>query len=238
MAKKKKGVNKPAPEQATKKALVQCRIEACQTIDELVAFHKDDEKPLSVRAAMMQIAEDEGGVPYNTLKRWYYKDDESKVGSKLTQPQAAEKAAKTKARVASKIVKNINKALDKEEEDAQAYWQRKAAGELAEELGGAVLAEEMYELFLKIVKEMDEFVRANKEIGFPVSINWIKQQLARMARNSAVAEENIEGVTSGELAKDVEFIRYCSNRTCENFVSKSDRKKARAAIKQKAKWNK
>ncbi len=59
-----------------------------------------------------------------------------------------------------------------------------------------------------------------------------------MARNSDVAEEDVEGVTSGELAKDVEFIKYCSNRTCKNFVSKSDRKKARAAIKKKAQENK
>jgi hypothetical protein len=209
----------------------QCKIDARAQIE------KRKEEVGEAKKAMTELA-GESGIPYYTLKRWYYKENDEDPRVMRDPRQTPENIAKRRAKVAVKIVKNIAKAIKKEEEEAQAYWQRKAAGELAEELGGAVLAEEMYELFLKIVKEMDEFVRANKEIGFPVSINWIKQQFARMARNSDVAEEDVEGVTSGELAKDVEFIKYCSNRTCENFVSKSDRKKARAAIKQKAKGNK
>ena len=89
-----------------------------------------------------------------------------------------------------------------------------------------MVAEELYELFLKRIDEVSKVIAANQGLSEPMNMDAVITQLLRMARNAGWKEP------------EPKLVKYCSNRTCENFVSKSDRKKARAAIKQKAKGNK
>lgn len=217
--------------QANKKSLVQCRIEACKAIDDLVDAHKDDEKPLSVRKAMLQLAS-ETGVPFGTLERWYYADDESRKSTLKTEgTQGTESSAKTKAKVVNRIVKNINKALDKDEEDAlAAAANRDGAMALASELGDVVVAEELYELYLKQVAKVDEIINANKELSDPIRADSIISQLLRMARNAGWEEPVVEEVESNTCNKCV--VKSCPNRTCENHKPKK-KKQVKGKVKAK-----
>lgn len=210
--------------QAEKKSLVQCRIEACQMVDQLV-----EEREVSVNKAMKYLA-GETGVPFDTLKRWYYKDDESRV--KTDPKQGAKNTTKAKAKVAAKIVKNISKAMKQDEEDAlAAQANRDGAHALAGELGGAILAEELYDLFLKKVYELDDIISANKELEDPMDRSKIEDQLLRMLRNiDWTPHDNfcpICSATRGLTNKKSRTVTYkvsCSDRTCNNHVEKEKKK--------------
>jgi predicted transcriptional regulator len=197
-----------------KASLVQCRIEACQTIDQIAKL-----KDLTIKDAMMQLAGEEG-VPYTTLKFWYYRDSESKKsGSKVTPPQLPRSTPQTKAKVAARIVKNFAKAIKKEEEDAlAAQANRDGAHALAQEMGGAFLAEELYELFLKKMTELDEIVSANKELSEPMDSTKVIDQLLRAARNSGWEEPVVEEVESNTCNKCK--VTSCPNRACDNHKPK------------------
>jgi hypothetical protein len=201
------------PDQVEKKSLVQCRIEACGDIDRIV-----EQKEVSINEAMRILA-GRSGVPYGTLNHWYYMDDESKSDPKTQVTQPPKTTAKTKSKVAAKIVENINKALDKEEEDAMSTSQGKAAKELANQLGGAVLAEELYELFLNSVNKLDEIIKANKELAEPMSTDKITDQLLRLARNSGWTEpvvEELPPTSEGAYCGKCDIVvKGCANRTCE-----------------------
>ncbi|MEE9122014.1 MAG: hypothetical protein V3U56_12120 [Syntrophobacteria bacterium] len=208
-----------------KHSLVQCRIEACQKVDEIVK-----EKEVSIREAMRELAGSQG-VPFNTLRHWYYKDDESnKSGLKVQPPQVHKSTAKVKAKVINKIVDNIAKARKKEEEDAMSTSHGQAARELADGLGGAVLAEELYELFLKAVSKVDEIIKANKELEDPMQPHKVIEQILRIARNSGWEEyKPPEGLCEKCKIKDRKVT--CPNRTCENNVPKKKQVKGKAKAK-------
>jgi hypothetical protein len=199
-----------------KHSLVQCRIEACQKVDEIVK-----EKDCTIRDAMRELAGAQG-VPYNTLKHWYYKDDESnKGGVKVHPPQVPKSTAKVKAKVINKIVENIAKARERDEEAVMATAQGQAAKELADGLGGNVLAEEMYELYLKKIDEVSRVITANKELTEPMNMHRVVDQLLRLARNAGWTEpvvEEPEKCDCNTCNKCV--VTHCSNRTCDNYVEK------------------
>jgi hypothetical protein len=187
------------------------------------------EQDVSVRKAMKYLAGDTG-VPYGTLKYWYYRDDES---SRKTPPtQTPEKTNKAKAKVAAKIVKNISKAMKQDEEDAlAAQGNRDGAKALADELGGAILAEELYDLFLKKVYELDEIVAASKELEDPIDQSKIIDQALRIARNVGWQEYKdfclkctfTRGL-SNKKSRTVTYKVACSNRTCDNHIEKEKKK--------------
>ena len=182
-----------------------------------------------VKDAMLQLAGEEG-VPYGTLKYWYYRDDQSsKSGGKVPPQQDPKNTTKAKAKVAAKIVENLNKALDKEEEDAlAANANREGAQALANELGGAVLAGELYELFLKKTTELDRIIRANSELDDPMDAIKVIEQLLRMARNVGWEEYK---PPAGLCEKcRIEKVT-CPNRTCENNVPKKKQVKGKAKAK-------
>lgn len=185
-----------------KASLVQCRIEACQMVDSI-----SEEQEVSINKAMKYLA-GETGIPFNTLKHWYYKDEESSV--KVHPTQDPKNTAKAKAKVAAKIVKNINKALDNEEDSAMAQANLDGAKHLADELGGVVLAEEMYELFMKKIAELSEVITANGKLDDPVESTKITAQLLRLARNAGWEEYK----PPKDMCKKCKVT--CPDRTCEN----------------------
>ncbi len=208
-----------------KHSLVQCRIEACQKVDEIV-----EANDCSIKEAMRELAGTQG-VPFGTLNYWYYMDDESNKGDlKVQVPQVPKSTAKVKAKVINKIVDNIAKARIKDEEDAMSSAQGQAAKELADGLGGAVLAEELYELFLKAVSKVDEIIKANKELEDPMQPHKVIEQILRIARNSGWEEyKPPEGLCEKCKIKDRKVT--CPNRTCENNVPKKKQVKGKAKAK-------
>ena len=206
-----------AIKQVKKNSMVQCRIEACTLIDEMVAASKETDEPLSVRKVMMTMAK-ESGIPFNTLDHWYYKDKESSVKSHVTQD--TDKATKTK--VARKIIKNIANAIKKEEDEVGAKALRDAATDLADDLGGAILKEELYELFLKAIGKVDEVITASKNLDDPISPDAVVDQLLRQARNAGWVEPVVEEVESNTCDKCV--VSSCPNRLCDNYVDKPKKK--------------
>jgi hypothetical protein len=106
------------------------------------------------------------GVPFGTLKYWYYRDDESnKAGGKVQPPQVPKSTPEVKAKVAAKIVRNFARAIKKDEDDAlAAQANRDGAHALANDLGSAVLAEELYEMFLKAISKVDQLIKTNNEL--------------------------------------------------------------------------
>ena len=210
-----------------KASLVQCRIEACQTIDEMAKA-----KDLTIKDAMLQLAGEEG-VPYGTLKYWYYRDDQSsKSGGKVPPQQDPKNTTKAKAKVAAKIVKNFAKAIKKDEEDAlAANANREGAQALANELGGAVLAEELYELFLKAVSKVDEIIKANKELEDPINSDDMVETILRQARNLGWVEPVIEEVLESNTC-DKCVVSRCPNRMCKNHVEKP-KKQVKGKVKAK-----
>jgi hypothetical protein len=215
------------PDQVEKKSLVQCRIEACGDIDRIV-----EQTEVSIMEAMRILA-GRSGVPYGTLNHWYYMDEESKNDPKTQVMQPPKTTEKTKSKVAAKIVENINKALDKEEEDVMSTSQGQAARELADGLGGAVMAEELYDLFLKKIEEVSKVITANKELKEPMNMNAVVTQLLRLARNSGWVEPVVvepEKCDCNTCNKCV--VTHCSNRTCDNYVEKK-KKKVKGKLKAK-----
>jgi hypothetical protein len=209
-------------------SLDQCRIEACQKIDEIVK-----EREVNKREAMRQLA-GETGVPYGTLNYWYYRDDASKKDLKVPVPQTVENSQKVRVKVARKIIDNMAKALDKERSEAQRETLKATAQEQAQELGDAVLAEELYEMFLKKIAELNKIILANTELDDPMDASKVIDQLLRMARNSGWEEYNPpEGLCEKCKIKDRQIT--CPNRTCENNVQK---KKKQVKGKAKAKGEK
>jgi hypothetical protein len=204
-----------------KHSLVQCRIEACQKVDEIV---KD--KDCSVREAMRELAGAQG-VPYGTLNYWYYADDESKSGDlKVQVTQVPKSTAKVKAKVINKIVDNIAKARIKDEEGAMATAHGQAATELAADLGGAVMAEELYDLFLKKIEEVSKVITANKELKEPMNADAVVTQLLRLARNAGwtdpvVEEPEVQDTTS--KCKRCKVVS-CPNKMCDNHKPKKKKK--------------
>jgi hypothetical protein len=168
------------------------------------------------------------GVPFGTLNFWYYRDNESSKGAdgKVQVPQVPKSTAKDKAKVAAKIVKNINKALDQDEDNVMSTAHGKAARDLANDLGGGVVAEELYELFLKKITEVDEVMKANKELTEPMSVDKVVDQLLRLARNAGwtepVVEESVVQDTTSKCTKCV--VKSCSNRMCDNHKPKKKKK--------------
>jgi hypothetical protein len=188
-----------------KASLVQCRIEACQKVDEIVEANE-----CSISEAMRRLAGD-NGVPYETIKYWYYRDEESSKSSGNVPPtQDPKNTAKAKAKVAAKIVKNINKALDNEEDSALAQANLDGARHLADELGGVVLAEEMYELFMKKIAELSEVITANGKLDDPVESTKITTLLLRLARNAGWEEYK----PPKDMCEKCKVT--CPDRTCEN----------------------
>jgi len=209
-----------------KHSLVQCRIEACQKVDEIVKA-----KDCSIMDAMRELAESQG-VPFGTLNYWYYRDDESnKSHGKVQVPQVPKSTTKDKAKVAAKIVKNINKALDQDEEDAMSTAHGKAAKELADDLGGAVVAEELYELFLARILEVDNVIKANTELTEPMNAENVVSQLLRLARNAGWTEpevEELQPTSEGAYCGKCDIVvKGCANRTCE-FHKPKKKKKVKA----------
>lgn len=202
----------------------QCKLDACAQIKNFA-----ETKDMGIRKAMKHLA-GESGIPYGTLKRWYYDEKESVPKNGNTQNPG--NTTKAKAKVAAKIVKNISKAIKKDEEDAlAAQANRDGAKALAKELGGAILAEELYDLYLKKVYELDEIIEANKELEDPMDASKVIDQLLRMARNVGWVE--LEGFCerctferglSNKKTRTVTYKVACSNRTCENHVEKEKRK--------------
>jgi hypothetical protein len=210
-----------------KHSLVQCRIEACQKVDEIVK-----EKDCSVVDAMKELAGAQG-VPFGTLNFWYYRDDESKKGyGKVQVPEVPKSTAKVKAKVINKIVENIAKAREKDEEAAMATAQGQAAKELADGLGGNVLAEELYELYLKKIDEVSKVISANRELTEPMNMDRVIDQLLRLARNAGwiktVVEEPVVQDTTKKCTKCV--IKSCPNKMCDNHKPKKDKKKVKAKL--------
>lgn len=207
-----------------KASLVQCRIEACNKIDEI-----KDRDESSVQAAMKLLAGEEG-IPLGTLKYWYYMDEESRKSKVLEvqPPKVPGKTAKSKAKVINKIVDNISKAQAKDEEDAlAAQANRDGAMSLADELGGAIVAEELYDLFLKKAYEVDRVIEANKELEAPMDASKVIDQLLRMARNAGWKEDEqfcpsceYEQGKTNKTTRTVTYKVSCSDRTCENHVEK------------------
>jgi len=200
-----------------KHSLVQCRIEACQKVDEIVK--RDD---CSIKEAM-RLLSGETGVPAATLNFWYYNDPESNKGDmKVHVPEVPKSTAKTKAKVINKIVDNIAKAQAKEEESAASGdGLFDAAHELAGSLGGAVVSEELYELFLKRIAEVDKVIKANDQLEEPMSMHSVIDQLLRLARNAGWKEpvvEEPEKCDCNTCNKCV--VTACPNRACDNHVPK------------------
>jgi hypothetical protein len=205
-----------------KASLVQCRIEAKQKIDEIA-----ETKEVNKREAMRMLAGDTG-VPFETLKYWYYRDDESR-GGEVPPPQPSKKTAKSKAKIAARIVSNIAKSQKKEADEAMAQANRDGAKALADELGGAILAEELYELFLKNVSKIDEIIAANKELADPMEPSKVIDQLLRMARNIGWIEGVVAHLNPVIEPEEVEVesntcnkcvVISCPNRMCENHKPK------------------
>jgi len=213
-------------EQVEKKSLVQCRIEACGDID-----RSAEQKEITIKDAMKILA-GRSGVPFGTLNHWYYMDDESKTDPKTQVSQPPKTTAKTKSKVAAKIVENINKALDKEESDAMSTPQGKAAKELADGLGGAVLAEEMYELFLKSINRVDEIIKANKELVDPMHSDKVTDQLLRLARNAGWTEPVVEEPAESNTCNKCK-VSSCPNRTCLNYRGPVKKKRVKGKAKAK-----
>ena len=200
-----------------KHSLVQCRIEACQKIDEIVK-----EQEVSKKKAMKLLA-GETGVPFGTLNYWYYRDDESnKSGDgKVQVTQPSKNTVESKSKVAAKIVKNINKALDKEEAEALADSSvMKAAKELADGLGGAVLKEELFELFLRAINKVDEIIAANQKLDDPINSDGMVDTILRQARNLGWKEPDILKSNTCNKCK----VSSCPNRMCKNHVEKPKKK--------------
>jgi hypothetical protein len=212
-------------DQVEKKSLVQCRIEACSDIDRIV-----EQAEVSINEAMKILA-GRSGVPYGTLNHWYYMDDESKNDPKTQVTQPPKTTAKTKSKVAAKIVENINKALDKDEEDAMSTSQGKAAKELADQLGGAVLAEELYDLFLNSISKVDEIIKTNGELAEPINGDKIVDQLLRLARNAGWTEPVVVEIESNTCDKCK--VSSCPNRTCLNYIGPVKKKKVKGKVKAK-----
>jgi hypothetical protein len=190
-------------------------------VDEIA---KNDE--VSIKEAMRTLS-GATGVPAATLNFWYYNDPESNKGDmKVHVPEVPKSTAKVKAKVINKIVENIAKAQAKDEEDAMSTAQGKAAKELANQLGGAVLAEELYELLLNSVSKLDEIIKANKELAEPMSTDKIIDQLLRLARNAGWTEPVVEEPkvqdTTGKCTKCV--VKSCPNKMCDNHVEKKKKK--------------
>jgi hypothetical protein len=189
-------------------SLVQCRIEACQKINKLV-----EQKSMSVRAAIRELSS-QSGVPFDTLRRWYYKDDESKTPKKSwvkSDPtQTVDNSAKARAKVAKKVVDNIVKSLESDRSESQREHLRKTAVSQADDLGALKLGEELYEMFLTQTAKVDEIVDSNNELETPVDQSKFINELLRMARNAGWEEPEGKGCHQCT----------CPDRTCENHKEK------------------
>ena len=146
----------------------QCKIDARAQIE------RRKEEVGEAKKAMMELA-GESGIPFGTLNRWYYQKDDEGPYPIDGVSQTSKNSAKVKAKVINKIVENITMATPQ--------GNREGAQALADELGGAVLAEELYELFLKKTTELDRIIRANSELDDPMDASKVIEQLLRMARN-------------------------------------------------------
>jgi hypothetical protein len=210
-------------------SLVQCRIEACQKIDAIV-----EDRECTVKDAMEELAGAQG-VPFGTLKFWYYMDSESnKAGLKVQPQQVPRSTAKVKAKVINKIVENIAKARIKDEEDAMSSAQGQAAKELADGLGGAVVAEELYDLFLKRIDEVGKVITANKELTEPMNTDKVVTQLLRLARNAGWTEPVVEEPVVQDTTSKCKRCKVvsCPNKMCDNHKPKK-RKKVKGAKNEK-----
>jgi hypothetical protein len=198
-------------------------------VDEIVKT-----KECSIVDAMRELS-GETGVPFNTLKHWYYKDDESnKSGVKVHPPQVPKSTAKVKAKVINKIVDNIAKARERDEEAAMSTAQGQAATELAKGLGGVVLAEELYELYLSKIEEVSKVISANRELTEPMNVDAVITQLLRLARNAGWTEPVVEEPEIQDTTKKCTkcVVKSCPNKMCDNYVEKK-KKKVKAKLKAK-----
>jgi hypothetical protein len=206
-----------------KHSLVQCRIEACQKVDAIV-----EDKGCTVKDAMRELAGAQG-VPFGTLKFWYYRDDESnKAGGKVQPPQVPKSTAKVKAKVINKIVDNIAKAQAQDEEDAMSSAHGQAARELADGLGGQVMAEELYELYLTRIDAVSKIISANSQLKEPMNADKVITQLLRLARNAGWTEpvvEELPPTSEGAYCGKCDIVvKGCANRTCEFHKPKKKKK--------------
>jgi hypothetical protein len=183
-----------------KQALVQCRIEARQKIDEYV-----EKREITKKQAMEDLA-GETGVPFSTLRHWYYTDEESKSTNIHTR-QTTDNSGKTRARVAKKIIKNLSKAAKLDSEDI-----RDVAIQQATELGAGHLGPEIYEMFRAALSRVEEIISANETVESPNNPEVFYQDLLRVARNAGWTEEE-QYCSKCEIV-----VTKCPNRMCENYT--------------------
>jgi valyl-tRNA synthetase len=84
-----------------------------------------------------------------------------------------------------------------------------------------VLAEELYELYLKKIDEVSKVISANRELTEPMNMDRVIDQLLRLARNAGwikTVVEEPEKCDCNTCNKCV--VTHCSNRTCDNYVEK------------------
>jgi hypothetical protein len=144
---------------------------------------------------------------------------------KVHPPEVPKSTAKVKAKVINKIVENIAKAREKDEEAVMATAQGQAAKELADGLGGNVLAEELYELYLKKIDEVSKVITANKELTEPMNMHRVVDQLLRLARNAGWTEPVVEEPEKCDCNTCNKcFVTSCPNRACDNHVPKGKKK--------------
>jgi hypothetical protein len=105
----------------------QCKIEFRTTAGSMI------DKGKGVRETLRDISKD-SGVPYNTLRRWYYPKEESVTKTGNTKRKPSQEAAwKNAARRMESLVKYMNENCDAGAEVSEET--RKAAGYYGEEIG-------------------------------------------------------------------------------------------------------
>lgn len=187
----------------------QCKIDACAQIE------KRKQEVGGLRKALRELAA-ESDIPYDTLKRWYYKNDDE-VLSSVTTEQPAKNTTQSKVKVARKIFSNLKKVLDADLPDSTRESIEANVDQQRQEVGNLVVAEELYEKLFSQVTTLDEYIRINIKMDNPVDPDKIVSQLLRMARNAGWQEPK-PPVDLCEKCKVT-----CPDRTCENNVSKGNK---------------
>jgi hypothetical protein len=187
----------------------QCKIDACAQIE------KRKQEVGGLRKALRELAT-ESDIPYDTLKRWYYKNDDE-VLSSVTTEQPPKNTTQSKVKVARKIFSNLKKVLDADLPDSTRESIEATVDQQRQEVGNLVVAEELYEKFFSQVTTLDEYIRINIKMDNPVDPDKIVSQLLRMARNAGWQEPK----PPADLCEKCKVT--CPDRTCENNVPKGNK---------------
>lgn len=200
------------PKERKKYSLVQCRIEACQKIDELAEKEK-----ISKNKAMKLLAQ-QTGVSFNTLEWWYYSDPESGKSSVVSQgTQTVDNSNKVRTKVAKKALQNLVKSVDEQRSDSQRETLRATADEQLSEAGTVIVAEELYELFRDSTSKVDQLITANSELEDPINAEKLYVEILRLARNAGWEEPKC--ACDGAYCERCEItVGKCPNRMCKNYT--------------------